>query len=121
MPQTIASRIAEAFPPYRTRRLERIIEQAGIDVMFYPQQSMFPLHNPMPTVMTVADLQHLIFPQNFPLFARAFRATVYAQSLKKANRIIAISHYVKQTLIDQLQMPSEQITVVHHGSPPLVL
>ena len=119
MPRTVAARIGEAFTPYRAGHLSRIIDKAGIDVMFYPQQSIFPLNNSAPTLMTVADLQHLTYPQYFPLFDRAFRATAYVKSLAKATHIIAISHFVKRTLIEQLQVAPDKITVVHHGYHPI--
>jgi hypothetical protein len=43
-----------------------------------------------PTVLTVVDIQHVMYPERFGLFDRTFRARVYSRSMARAARIIAI-------------------------------
>ena len=40
------------------------------------------------------------------------------QGFTKANKIIAVSHYTKKTLIDHYGVSAEKIEVVYHGVPP---
>jgi glycosyltransferase involved in cell wall biosynthesis len=59
-------------------------------------------------VVTVHD----IFPhrlRNDPWFRLAILG------LKRADHLIAISHFTKGTLVDDLGIPPERISVVHHG------
>jgi len=59
-------------------------------------------------IVTVHDIfPHLL--RNDPWFKLA------TLGLKRADHLIAISHYTKRSLVDELRISPERITVVHHG------
>lgn len=116
--QIVAARIAEAFTPWRARSIERVISEVAPDAMLFPQQSIFPKRVAAPAVLTVGDLQHLFFPQNFSLFDRAFRGTIYPYSLRRARRIIAISEYTKKTLVERAEMKADDVSAIPFGFTP---
>lgn len=113
----IRSRCFEAFTPYRDKALERVFESFEPDVVFFPQQSLFPKALRVPTVLTVHGLQHVLFRREMSLFDLAFRRIVYSYSLKHVGHIIAISQFDRNTLVTHCGVPPEKITVVPHGSP----
>jgi glycosyltransferase involved in cell wall biosynthesis len=76
-------------------------------------------YNIKPYVLTVHDMIHELFPENF------HKNDVYAGYKKKcisqADHIIAISQSTRNDLQRFFNIPDEKITVIHHGidlSPP---
>lgn len=114
--QIVAARILEAFTPYRARFVERVFEQVGADVALFPQQSIFPKAFAGRSVLTAHDLQHLFFPQYFALFDRVFRRAIYPYSLRRADRVIAVSEFTRKTLIERCGAPGHKIVTIRHGS-----
>jgi glycosyltransferase involved in cell wall biosynthesis len=91
-------RVLEAFTPWRARQIERAFDALKPDVVFFPQQSMFPKRLRQKKVMTVLDFQHLVIPSNFSIADRAFRAAIYPYSLRAADRLVTISDFTRQEL-----------------------
>lgn len=113
--EIVAARILEAFTPHRARFAERAFERVGADVSFFPQQSIFPKAVAGPCVMTAVDVQHLYFPQYFGLFDTWFRRALYPWSLRRADRVVAISEFTRSTLIDRCGAPPEKVVTVPLG------
>ncbi len=111
----IAGRVLEAFTPWRDRPLERLFDAIRADVALFPQQSLYPRDVRTPSVVTVADVQHLVFPEYFPLFDRLYRPRIYPQSMSRARRIIAISEFTRSELVIRCRIAAEKIAVVPHG------
>jgi len=116
--QMVASRIGEAFTPYRDRLAEQTLAQLAPDVVLFPQQTIFPKHLSVPAVLTVHDIQHLLFPRNFGWFDRAFRSAVYPRSLRRADRIISISEFTRRALLERYELPPDRVRCVHSGFDP---
>lgn len=113
-------RMTEAFSLWRARSVERQIAAAKIDVMFFTQQSMFPFHCPVPSVLFVADVQYLLSPQYYSWFDRLFRKRAYLPSIAACNRITTISEFTAGHLVEYCGVPREKITVIPHGYDPHV-
>lgn len=111
----LRARILETFTPYRARFAEKAFDEIQPDVAFFPLQSIFPKRVSVPIVLTVADVQHLFFPQYFSLFKRAFRATAYERSFARADRIIAISEYTKKTLAKRCGVDPAKVVAIPFG------
>ncbi len=111
----VAERILEAYAPWRARALERLFERIAADVLFFPQQSIFPLRVGAPAVLTVGDVQHLFFPRNFGLFDRTYRLRAYPRSLARARQVIAVSEFTRRTLVERCGVAPEKVTAVPHG------
>lgn len=114
--QIIAARIAEAFTPWRDRAVERALAALKPDAVLFPQQSIYPKRVAAPAVVSVMDVQHLFYPENFALFDRLFRPAIYPYSLRKASHLIAISGFTAQTLVDRCGVERSKIAVTHLGA-----
>lgn len=111
----VAARMLEAFTPCRAGFAERALAQARCNVALFPQQSLFPKRVRVPCVLVVHALQFLHHPEQFSLFDRAFRSTIYPYSLRRADAVVAISEDMKRTLVDRCGVPAGRITVIRHG------
>ncbi len=117
--RVVAERILEAFTPFRAGDLERVFERLGGDVAFFPQQSLFPRRIATPAVLTVVDVQHLVFPQYFALFDRLFRPRIYPHSMDAARKVIAISEFTKSEIAVRCGISPEKIVAIPLGITPL--
>lgn len=118
--QIVAARILEAFTPLRARFFERVFERVGADVALFPQQSIFPKAFAGPCAMTAHDVQHLFYPEYFGLFDRLFRRGIYPISLRRADRVIAVSAFTRRTLIERCGVPAGKIVTIPHGTSAVV-
>ena len=96
-------------------RLHRAMQGPGLQAVHFPLTTEVPRFDNLPTVVTVHDLQHLVMPEFFSRAERAYRRLVYAPSIGRAAAIIAISEYVKETIVELLGIPGERIQVSHFG------
>ncbi len=113
--QVDAARILEAFTPWRARAVESLIADSGVDVMLFTQQSMFPLHCPVPSVLLVADVQYLISPHYYSWLDLRFRKRIYVGSMHACSKIIAISSVTATHLQELCDISPEKIVVIHLG------
>ncbi len=113
--QITKARILEAMTPYRARWAERALEDLQPDVVFFPQQSLFPKRLRGPVVMTVLDVQHLVFPKYHSLAERVFRAGIYRYSVERSDRLIAISEYTRRAVLQYYPVPPSRVTTVPLG------
>ncbi|MBL7077256.1 MAG: glycosyltransferase family 4 protein [Kiritimatiellae bacterium] len=111
----IGWRCAEAFTPFKARKIARQIDAAGYDAVLFPQQSIFPIGVQTPAVLTVVDVQHLHRPEHYGLFDTHFRRAIYPPSLAKSRRIIAISEATKQDLVKLCDVAEAKVEVIHMG------
>ena len=82
--------------------------------LFHPTyyNPYFLRHLKAPYVITVHDMIHERYAHLFP------NDTTYREkeeTIKKAQRIIAISHYTKKDIMDIYDIPEDRIDVVYHG------
>ncbi|MFQ6112367.1 MAG: glycosyltransferase, partial [Nitrospinota bacterium] len=78
--------------------LPLLASRHGLDLIHYPHYAS-PLFNPCPTVITVHDLIHLLFPQYLPgLFAYAYARSMFLGACHRARLIIAVSENTRQDL-----------------------
>lgn len=84
-----------------------------IDVYFCPFGSLSPRPVPLPTVVTLVDIQEVYYPEFFSLYGLLARAYHYQGSTKMADRVITISHFSKKSIIEHHGIPSEKVVVTH--------
>lgn len=114
----VAQRILEAYTPWRATGLERLVAALGAEVLFFPQQSIFPAGVKTPAVLTAVDVQYLFHPEHFGLFDRTFRPRVYPRSLAAARHVLAISEFTKRTLVEACGVAPEKVTAIPLGFTP---
>jgi glycosyltransferase involved in cell wall biosynthesis len=116
--QITRARLLEAWTPYRARFAERFLASVQPDVVLFPQQSVFPKRVSGRCVLTVVDIQHLLLPQNISWAERLFRRGIYPYSLRRADHVLAISEFTRQTLLDRCRVSPERVTTVPLGYEP---
>lgn len=84
-----------------------------IDLYFCPFGSLIPRPLPLPTVVTIVDIQEVFFPEFFTLHNLVARFWHYVGSTKMADHVLTISTFSKETLVRHHQLPQEKITVAH--------
>ncbi len=114
----VLARCLEAFTPIRIQSVEKAISRIRPDVALFPQQSLFPKHPLCPSVLIAHDLQHLILPQHFALFDRCFRAAIYPLSMRRAEKIVAVSEFTRRMLIEHCGVAPEKVVAIPHGYTP---
>jgi len=86
----------------------------GAGVVHFPLTIELP-RTPLPKVVTLHDVQHLDLPGLFPRAERALRAALWHRSLRRAERVIAISEFVRGRAVAKLGLDPEQVRVVPLG------
>ena len=105
--QTRAVRLA-------TMARARLRRERGLDVLHYPLTVPVPRAD-APKVVTLHDLQHLDLPEMFPRGERAFRRAAWHPSLRRADRVIVISEFVRERAVARLRLDPAKIRVVPLG------
>ena len=74
-----------------------------------------PTRSRVPLVVTVHDLAVFRHPEAFNRWTRAYSPRVVPRVLAAAQRVIAVSEFTRQELIEMLRVPDEKIRVVPNG------
>jgi glycosyltransferase involved in cell wall biosynthesis len=90
-----------------------------LDVYFCPFSVLWPRPVPLPSVMTLVDIQELFYPQFFTASDRFTRAYHYPASTRAADRVITISDYSKASLVEHHRISSNKVIVAHLCADPL--
>ncbi len=114
----LVERGLEAVSPYRCRSIERVLDRIQPDVLFFPQQVIFPKYLASPSVLVVHDLYHVHLPEYLSPLQRFIRNRVYDSSIRQAGRIVAISQHTKDAIVRHYRIDPERISVVPHGIEP---
>ncbi len=90
------------------------LKEHRADVFFSPD-AMCSLSAKTPTVMTCHDLVPLRFPEQIPLVHRHYLLHFLPKHLRRADRILTVSDYVRQDVSQTCGISSEKISTVHNG------
>ena len=104
----LAIGLASARPGALRRHLD------GARVAHFPLTIELPKTD-LPTVVTLHDLQHLDLPEMFPRAERTFRSVFWDRSLRRAERVIAISEFARDRAVARLGLDPARIRVVPLG------
>ncbi|WP_349666703.1 glycosyltransferase family 1 protein [Lacrimispora sp.] len=84
---------------FQTFMLPILVKRYKIDVLYYPTYtSGYYFKIGVPVVINPHDIQYKFYPEYFPFLKRWYLNFGYSHSMKRADRIIAISNYVKDSL-----------------------
>ena len=84
------------------------------DVVHYPLTVPVPPVE-RPTVLTLLDVQHLDLPHLFPRGERLFRRLAYDRGARRADRVVVISEWVRERVIDRLGLDPDRVHAIHLG------
>src|SRR5438067_7030528 len=108
-PERLAAMTGAALRPGRLRAA-----YAGAEVVHFPLTVELP-RLAAPKVVTLHDLQHLDLPALFPRAERALRRALWHPSLRRAERVIVISEFVRERAVAALRLDPAKIRVVPLG------
>jgi len=97
--------------------LKMILDQFGQDVIFIPNER-FISYKKVPTIVMVRNMEPLIKIINNTFREKIVNYIKYITTLRscrKATHIVAVSHYVKETLIKSLKINNNKISMIYHG------
>jgi len=93
----------------------RLLRQLQPDLLFCPFTVPYFFDPSVPTVGVVYDLQHLVFPEFFTPRQRAFRQQHLRDAISRSVRLVAISEFVRQALLQTMPIPSEKVLTLPLG------
>ncbi|MCD6450968.1 MAG: glycosyltransferase family 4 protein [Acidobacteria bacterium] len=87
--------------------------------LFHSPHYVLPFLLPCPAVVTVHDLIHLLFPQYLPHnWAKFYARYMIGRGVKRASRVITVSHSSKRDILRFFRVPEEKIEVIYNGVAP---
>jgi len=96
--------------------LDDIIRGERLDLWFCPFTKLEPRVTPVPSVITLYDLQHEFYPQFFSPEELADRRVFYPESCAAAGRIIAISEFTRRCALERYDVEPERVSTVWLGA-----
>jgi glycosyltransferase involved in cell wall biosynthesis len=67
-------------------------------------------------VLVFHDLQHEYYPEFFAPADLDERRRVFSASLRRADRVIAVSEYTRQTILERFGLPAERVATAHEAA-----
>jgi glycosyltransferase involved in cell wall biosynthesis len=75
----------------------------------------------LPQVATIHDVQHVTFPEYFSPAVRVWRDVRYGVTFRACRRLIAISRFTQQELLEHFAVDASRVTCVHSGVTPATI
>jgi glycosyltransferase involved in cell wall biosynthesis len=91
------------------------VRRLGLDLWFCPMTNLDPRHLPIPTVVTIADIQQEYYPEFFTRAELQARALMYGPSCQEATAVIAVSDFSKRCLIEKYGLLPEKVHCVYEA------
>jgi glycosyltransferase involved in cell wall biosynthesis len=99
-----------------TGESNQFFESLGIDVLHVPYITHYE-KTPLPTVLTVHDLQHRHLPEFFPPSQLAWREEWYPQAMAHATIVVTDAEWGREDIIRQYGVSPAKVKVVPLASP----
>lgn len=97
--------------------LHDVIRRERLDLWFCPFTNLEPRVTPIPSVITLYDLQHEFYPEFFSPEELANRRQFYPESCAGAGHVIAISAFTRRCAIERYGVAPERISTIWLGAP----
>jgi glycosyltransferase involved in cell wall biosynthesis len=102
-----------------SRRIWKEIEHvagAPIEIVLYPFTAVQPIPpKGMQTVTIIHDLQHRDLPKSFSLGQHIYRRLTYERSARRADAIITVSDFSRNSVIRELRVAPEVVHRIYPG------
>jgi glycosyltransferase involved in cell wall biosynthesis len=94
------------------RRKALLTRMEGNDVFHVPFAVNVPVpRRSMPSVQTLCDVQHRDLPHLFSRVERLYRRVFYERAARKADAVVTISRFAKQTIVDHLKIDPDKVFI----------
>lgn len=94
------------------RSAARGLRAAGIDLLFCPMTAPTYAEPGVATVSILYDLQHLAYPSFFEATELVHRTNFYQNLVDRADHVVCISEFSRNSLTGSLGVPPERTSVV---------
>lgn len=95
-------------------RLPQVLSSWGADVFLSPD-SYCSLRSQVPTVMVTHDLAFLHYPDQVPAWALRYYSKWTPKFLKRAERVVTVSQFVKDDILRHYDVDAAKISVSCNG------
>ncbi len=110
--------VVERSPVYSLREIGTMtwrIWRARLD-LYHATHYVLPAIVPCPTVVTIHDIIHLLYPGFLPSRAASLYAQgMFRHSVARADRIIAVSNNTRDDVLDYFRVDEAKVRVVYNG------
>lgn len=94
-----------------------LLKETGADLLFCPFTAPFYATASVPTVSLIVDLQYLAYPQFFSADDFYYRDRHFKAACAVADRLVCISDYVRQTVLENSSLNAERVTTIQISLP----
>jgi len=120
----------DAFPGIPTAKLSgprpwadhvqvpRLLKRLSPEVYHNTKNSLPLSRLPCPAVVTLHDLAYHHFPETFGLCSRLYLKAHHLLAVRRADRIICVSHHARRDVIETLGVLPSRVAVAHNGVAP---
>ena len=102
------------------RRSASWLRAADFDVVYTLNGRLLPEAADIPSVVLVADLQHLVYPQFFEPQDLAVRTAASRDVALRASHIVTISEFSRQEIIRLLGVDAKRVSISHLAVDPVL-
>lgn len=103
-----------------------VSEQFGLPILlkklnpdlYHSPSFIIPFYCPVPFVLTLHDLNHVRCPEMKRFHTTFYYQTILRRAVHRAKRIITVSHFSKDEIIDYYDVDPQKISVVYNGVDP---
>lgn len=96
----------------RLTYLSSLLKQHKINLLFCPFSAPRFIEKEIPSVGIVHDLQHLDYPEFFPIIEQKLRTKFIKSLIHKSQKIICVSEFSRQSLIEHFHPSPQQLVVI---------
>ena len=83
--------------------------------LFFSTDGFCCLRTDVKTVVLIHDIAYKHFPDQVSFFIKKFYQNFQHKYLEKANKIITVSNFVKNDIVEKIGISADKIQVVHNG------
>jgi glycosyltransferase involved in cell wall biosynthesis len=94
--------------------LKRALRKYKIDLLWTPD-GFCCLSSNVPQIATIHDLNFEHYPEDLPWFANKYFRAFFPKFAAKAKRILTVSHFSKNDIMEKYRIESKKISVIYNG------
>jgi len=95
--------------------IPKVLKKYNIDLFFSPE-ALLPLKNDTPSVAVIHDISFEHYPKDTPYITQKYNRWILPRLTKKAKRLITVSNFSKQDIINHYGVSEDKIDVVYNAS-----
>ncbi len=98
------------------KEIQKFVDKKKINTLFFPSTFIYPKNiKNVKIIITICDLQHEYFPENFSKKHLKYRKENYQYAALNSDYIITISNYTKKTIVEKYKISPNKITTIYLG------